>query len=474
MIQVSFDLVTSIQNYLLCSAGIWIAITLIKRSDPIVLHKPIVWKSLFTLNLVAILPVTIEVFSEHSYALPSNWLSPIAQTTQLKSFVISTPIHTRIDWTQILILIYLAGLSLMGWRLAVKLKRLYSFINMSEEYSLNQSKNEPFTCELFSPEQQAFIKKHKIDIRICSQPISPFAFGLFNKTMLLPSYIYQLPKTQAQLLIAHELCHIKHRDPAALMTMHLLCCLFWFNPMNWFYLKYMNLAMEFRVDLELTNNEKIEPKLYAQTLLDVMKYSVVSLPSAMMTQSVNTNQQFQIKQRIITMMSQSKLSRRNNVKAMTCWSLMMLSWPLVMLTVEAKSGNTKPWQYPLDTTVKKINSKFNAIDQIRNNIPHLGVDLRAALGTNIVAPAAGKVLIADETTMHKNYGKVVVVLHPNGLRSFYAHLQDFNVNAGDTVQTGDILGQVGVTGKTTGPHLHMEVVLEGTHLDPMNFIDINR
>jgi beta-lactamase regulating signal transducer with metallopeptidase domain len=476
MIQFNFDLINSVQNYLLCAAGIWVAIALIKRSDPNVLQKPFTWKVLFLINLLAILPISISVIIDTHYPLPSNWLSPISQSAPAQSMADTAPFHTAINMQLVFGMIYLVGFGLFGWRLGLKLKHLYRFIDQSKAFQpnsvSNNLKNRSVETTLFSDEQLAFIKKHKVDIKISSEPISPFAFGLFQKTMVLPAYVFELPHDKAKLLIAHELCHIKHRDPTILIIMHILCCLFWFNPMNWRYLKYMNLAMELRVDQEITRSSTVEPKLYAQTLLDVMKHSLIALPSAMMTQSVNTNQKIQIKQRITTIMTQSKLSRRKNVKSMACWSLMMLSWPIVMLSVEAKSGNTKPWQYPLETTVKKINSKFKSIDSFRNNKPHLGVDLKAALGTNIVAPAIGTVVIADDTTMHKNYGKVVVILHANGLRSFYAHLQDFNVNVGDTVQAGDILGQVGVTGKTTGPHLHMEVVLDHTHLDPMNFIDI--
>jgi beta-lactamase regulating signal transducer with metallopeptidase domain len=468
MIQFNFDLLNSVQNYLLCGAGIWIALAIIKRSDPHALHKPIFWKGLFLVNLIAILPVSIVLLTENNLAFPSNWLNPMTEhlTAQVLSDDISIN-EATINWKPMVVWIYLAGLIGFVLRLAVKLRLLQQFIASSTPYPMQSNA----TYDVFTNEQRAFIEKHHINIRICSKPISPFAFGLLQKTIILPAYLFQLPPRKVHLLIAHELCHLKHKDPSSLLTTHLLCCLFWFNPMNWYYLKHMNLAMEFRVDNEIAKRTSVEPKLYAQTLLDVMKHSNIALPTAMMTPSIDTEQKSQIKQRITTIMSQTKISKRKHVKSLACWSLMMLSWPLVMLSVEAESGNSKPWQYPLETSVYKITSKFNAVQKIRNYKPHLGVDFRAALGTNIIAPAPGRVLIADDTTLHRNYGKIVVILHENGLKSFYAHMRDFNVSVGDTVQAGDILGQVGVTGKTTGPHLHMEVVLDHTHLDPMNFID---
>ena len=70
----------------------------------------------------------------------------------------------------------------------------------------------------------------------------------------------------------------------------------------------------------------------------------------------------------------------------------------------------------------------------------------------------------------KGYGKVIEIDHGNGFRTKYAHLNAIYVNQGDKVTTGQAIGEVGSTGRSTGPHLHYEVLYEGVNMDPMAFI----
>ncbi len=99
---------------------------------------------------------------------------------------------------------------------------------------------------------------------------------------------------------------------------------------------------------------------------------------------------------------------------------------------------------------------------------HNGIDLKAAVGTNIYATADGVVKLAEE---NKLSGKRVVVVHNFGFESRYAHLSEISVKSGDIVQKGDILGLSGNTGRTDGPHLHYEVrYLDKPH-NPMHFLN---
>lgn len=98
---------------------------------------------------------------------------------------------------------------------------------------------------------------------------------------------------------------------------------------------------------------------------------------------------------------------------------------------------------------------------------HEGLDIAAPVGTPIVAPADGSVLTAGDKT---GFGVTLEIDHGTGLRTFFAHLQRVTVEPGTAVKRGDIIGYVGLTGKTTGPHVHYEVRREGQAVDPMNFI----
>ena len=94
---------------------------------------------------------------------------------------------------------------------------------------------------------------------------------------------------------------------------------------------------------------------------------------------------------------------------------------------------------------------------------HNGVDLRAAYGTEVPTAAPGKVTFAGERGA---YGLLVVVEHPNGVETRYAHLSSTAVQPGDSVAAGQTIGRVGSSGRSTGPHLHFEVLLDGKRVNP--------
>ena len=98
---------------------------------------------------------------------------------------------------------------------------------------------------------------------------------------------------------------------------------------------------------------------------------------------------------------------------------------------------------------------------------HEGIDFPAEAGTPIVAAASGKVI---ESGYQPQYGKIVVIDHGNGLVSRYAHASEVYVNEGDLVVRGQRLAAVGSTGRSTGPHLHFEVRLNGVPQNPARFL----
>jgi murein DD-endopeptidase MepM/ murein hydrolase activator NlpD len=99
---------------------------------------------------------------------------------------------------------------------------------------------------------------------------------------------------------------------------------------------------------------------------------------------------------------------------------------------------------------------------------HTGIDFRGDTGDPIRATATGTVTIAGWSG---GYGKMVEIDHGNGLVSRYGHLSEIEVGVGDTVRAGGIVGKLGSTGRSTGPHLHYEVRVKGEAVDPQKFLD---
>ncbi len=98
---------------------------------------------------------------------------------------------------------------------------------------------------------------------------------------------------------------------------------------------------------------------------------------------------------------------------------------------------------------------------------HKGVDISAAMGTPVHAAADGVVAHAEYA---RGYGKIVDVDHGHGMHTWYAHLSRFDVIPGQEVRRGDIVGHSGATGRVTSPHLHFEVRIGGSAVNPMPYL----
>jgi murein DD-endopeptidase MepM/ murein hydrolase activator NlpD len=98
---------------------------------------------------------------------------------------------------------------------------------------------------------------------------------------------------------------------------------------------------------------------------------------------------------------------------------------------------------------------------------HTGLDFRAQMGDPVRATANGKVASSGWSG---GYGRMVEIDHGNGLSTRYGHLSEINVKVGDTVKIGQVIGAVGSTGRSTGPHLHYETRIDGEAVDPQKFL----
>jgi murein DD-endopeptidase MepM/ murein hydrolase activator NlpD len=102
---------------------------------------------------------------------------------------------------------------------------------------------------------------------------------------------------------------------------------------------------------------------------------------------------------------------------------------------------------------------------------HSGIDIagRGINGRDVVASNSGFVARAA-TGWNGGYGTMIIIDHGGGMRTLYAHLSALLVREGDHVHTGQVIGRVGSTGNSTGPHLHFEVQINGRHTNPMPFL----
>lgn len=98
---------------------------------------------------------------------------------------------------------------------------------------------------------------------------------------------------------------------------------------------------------------------------------------------------------------------------------------------------------------------------------HTGIDIAVPYGTPVHATADGLVVFAG--TMN-GYGRTVIVEHSQSVRTLYAHMSALSVSVGERIERDDVVGRVGLSGRTTGPHLHYEVRIGGTPVNPYRFL----
>ena len=101
---------------------------------------------------------------------------------------------------------------------------------------------------------------------------------------------------------------------------------------------------------------------------------------------------------------------------------------------------------------------------------HPGIDFKGAKGDPVHVTADGKVVF---TGRKGGYGNCIIVQHKNDFQTLYGHLSHINVNEGQSVSTGDVIGKVGSTGRSTGTHLHYEVRKNGKPINPVKFLTLN-
>lgn len=125
------------------------------------------------------------------------------------------------------------------------------------------------------------------------------------------------------------------------------------------------------------------------------------------------------------------------------------------------------------TPGKKISSRYGTRrDPFTGRAAvHGGLDYKARRGTPVLATATGKVVKAGR---HGGYGKLVEIDHGNGITTRYAHLSRIKVKIGQRVKKGGVVGKVGSTGRSTGPHLHYEVRRKGKTMNPIHFVRLEK
>lgn len=360
-------------------------------------------------------------------------------------------------------------------------------------------------------------------------PVSPMLAGLVRPVLLLPRHLRTFDTAQQQLIVAHELAHWQRRDHLWLHASLLLQTVFWFNPALKALAGRLAHAQELGCDRHvLAHRPAAIRRDYAAALvaqLKVQQGAANGLAAPFGGAGVAALGERIRQLRLPDLGGSTRLAAAGKAGLLACCVAVIgagvslqpaFAWrapAAVPGLAEAAenaglagladpagpagagaggaggAGGAAPasglaadgplaavalpvWQAPLARV--KVNSGYGprpVRPAPQANRFHHGVDLSARRGTPLLAPADGIVLESTDLYQgQEKFGKVIVIDHGGGLQSMYAHLDQRTVRAGDAVTAGQPIGKTGNTGKTTGPHLHFEVVQHGQRIDPQRLI----
>lgn len=134
-----------------------------------------------------------------------------------------------------------------------------------------------------------------------------------------------------------------------------------------------------------------------------------------------------------------------------------------------EEGNTVPVLTPLPKSKTRITSPFGMRNHptLKRRKMHNGIDFGSGMNAPVYAAADGKVTLAQYS---RSFGNWIMLEHAKGYVSVYAHLSSFNISTGLHLKKGEIIGYTGNTGRSSGPHLHYEIRLDGTPVNPSGYL----
>jgi murein DD-endopeptidase MepM/ murein hydrolase activator NlpD len=305
-----------------------------------------------------------------------------------------------------------------------------------------------------------------------SSPFSFFNYIFINKD--------DYGSIESRELLLHEITHSKQLHSFDVILLELLLVLQWFNPFIYRYRLAFKEVHEYLADrgVLFANSDKIS---YQRLILNQIERSF----------SVNLTSQFNYsltKNRIkmMTRINSGILAKFKIVLVLPLMAILLMAFTIDFSNdknVTVKELNSKTWKQSVNTSIPsifpvkkvdgvKISSEFGMmIDPFsKKERMHKAVDIKAPKGTPIYATADGLVRKVKQNHVEGNsYGKFIIIDHEGGYSTLYSMLSEYNVKEGQEVKQGDVIGLVGSTGRSTGPHLHYEVKKDGENVNPADY-----
>ena len=359
--------------------------------------------------------------------------------------------HENSHWslTRIILIIYLAGCIVFLIRYFVQLARIWK---------LSFSKKAEHTI------------KGKLKFITINAKAAPFSF--FNRIFIPSEGI--LPEDMDKIIL-HEKIHAAHWHSFDMLLVEFFLVLQWFNPFAYRLRKAVIELHEYTADNSVIASG-VDHLIYQSLLLNQVRESTIYCMASGFNYSLTKKR--------MAMISKIKTKKRAYTK-------FLFALPLLLLLLAASSNKYNDVNLIKNGTLTTVLNSSN----IPSIVPvqgedvkivsgygmrvhpvykvekmHKGVDFSAPMGTPVIATADGTVRkVKTDYVKGKGYGMYIIIDHDNGYSTLYAQLSDYKVEEGQKVKTGYIIGNVGQSGMSTGPHLHYEVMKDGERVNPEGY-----
>lgn len=285
------------------------------------------------------------------------------------------------------------------------------------------------------------------------------------------------------LMCAHELAHCARGDRTLFSATQFIRVLFWFNPFMRALAEELELAAEEETDARVIRAGAAR-RDYAACFVEGLKFArdrIAARPAiALAFTPTSGNDRGGRKRRLNRILTggESRTVSRANRAALLCAASIagLTGLAQAALAVDPDGVAARgPIRLPMPIA-GDITFGFGEQGPVLgpDRPRHEGIDIRAAEGVEIVSPRDGVVTaINRDDVPGVGYGKTVTIDHGGGLTTRYAHLSAVLVEPGTPVEAGTTIARVGSTGKSTGPHLHFEALVQGVHVDPRGLINLS-
>lgn len=298
--------------------------------------------------------------------------------------------------------------------------------------------------------------------------------GVVRQTILIPHGIESRISTDDLILMcAHEIAHVKRGDTRLFTATQLTRVLFWFNPLVARIAAQAEFAAEKSADA-LVVGAGVDRRQYAACFVEGLKFAasrnnVQPALAPSFTPPDRSGRRRRLNA-ILNPQETSHVSFGKRLLLTTAGSTVaLIALGQAALAVDPETAADRRSMLSRLPVIGDVTLAHG--DRAPGGASHSGLDIKAPKGASVFAPGDGVVVVAtDRYADSAAWGKVVVIDHGHGLTTRYAHLDSYSVKKGDRVRAGDIIAKVGVTGKTTGPHLHFETLRDGAEIDPQTVV----